>query len=97
MVEKLNYDIGDQICFDQIMMMAGKEFTVLGRPLLTNAKVFATVEQQCLTEKIIVFKKKRRKGYKRNMGSRQAVTMLRIERVEYILDEQTMSAAVSLI
>jgi len=79
------------------MMMAGKEFTVLGRPLLTNAKVFATVEQQCLTEKIIVFKKKRRKGYKRNMGSRQAVTMLRIDRVEYILDEQTMSAAVSLI
>ena len=97
MVEKLDYDIGSQICFDQIMLMAGKEFTLLGRPFLDNARVFVTVEQQTLTEKVIVFKKKRRQGYKRNMGSRQAVTMLRVDAIQYDLHQNTIDKAVSLI
>jgi len=48
------------------------------------------------TEKIIVFKKKRRKGYKRSMGSRTTLTQCRITRIVYELTEDILSKAIAL-
>ena len=53
-----------------------------------NAKVYVTVEQQVLTDKVIVFKKKRRKGYKKNEGHRQEITILRVDKIEHEVNEK---------
>ena len=57
--------------------------TKLGSPLVENARVWATVEEQTLTNKVLIFKKKRRKGYQRLKGHRQQVSTLRILEIEH--------------
>ena len=52
--------------------------TTIGTPTLAGAKVTATVLEQARDDKVIVFKKKRRQGYRRKRGHRQAQTVLRI-------------------
>ena len=81
--EKLPYDIGTQIVFDTVMLLGTPQFTVIGRPIINEAKVYVTVEQQTLSQKLIVFKKKRRKGYKKNKGHRQEITILRVDKIEH--------------
>lgn len=87
--EKLPYDIGTQVVFDSVMMIGTPQFTVIGRPVIGDAKVYVTVEQQSLSEKLIVFKKKRRKGYKKNKGHRQELTILRVDKIEHDIKEKT--------
>ena len=55
------------------------------------------MEEQTNTEKLTVFKKKRRKNYKRTQGHSQKITVLRIDRIEHELPENVVSKAVSLI
>lgn len=86
--EKLDYDIGTQIAFDNVLLVGTPNYTIIGRPVIGDAKVYATVEQQVLTDKVIVFKKKRRKGYKKNHGHRQEVTVLRVDKIEHQVKEQ---------
>ena len=64
-------------------MVAGVDFTILGRPTVQNARVLATVEELTQTEKVIIMKKRRRKGYQKNMGHRQWVHMLRIDSIDH--------------
>ena len=52
--------------FDEILMVGTKDYTSLGRPTVANARVFATLEEIAMSEKVIVFKKKRRKGYQKS-------------------------------
>lgn len=59
-------------------MLGSKEQTVVGRPFVDGAKVQARVEEQTLDEKVIVFKMKRRKNYRRKQGHRRPVTVLRV-------------------
>lgn len=63
---------------DKVLMVGDATFTKLGAPLVANCYVEALVEEQTLADKIIVFKKRRRKGYERTRGHRQRVTTLRI-------------------
>lgn len=72
---------GQRIYLDKVLLVGTKENTWLGNPLLPNARVVALVEQQTKAEKIIVFKKKRRKNYRRTKGFRPSITVLRIEEV----------------
>ena len=88
MAEKLPYDIGTQIVFDTVMLVGTPLFTLIGRPIISEAKVYVTVEQQTLSQKLIVFKKKRRKGYTKNRGHRQEVTILRVDKIEHNLAEK---------
>jgi large subunit ribosomal protein L21 len=81
--QKLPYDIGTQISFDSVMLLGTPQYTLIGRPVINDAKVFVTVEQQTLSDKVIVFKKKRRKGYKKNRGHRQELTILRVDKIEH--------------
>lgn len=73
------------------------DFTVLGRPSLDFVSVVCSVLEQTFSEKVIVFKKKRRKGYKRWQGHKQTMTVLRVERLEYSLPEALAQRAVSLV
>ena len=61
-------EIGQQFRFDDVMMLGTADFTMLGRPILKRVSVLATIEELTRTNKVIVFKKKRRKGYQRNNG-----------------------------
>lgn len=78
-VEKLLVDAGAKIKLDQVMIVGedGKNPEV-GAPMLSNAAVNCEVLDQSRSDKIIVFKKKRRQGYKRKKGHRQNQTILRV-------------------
>jgi len=78
-VEKLLGDTGAKITLDQVLMVCddGKSLEV-GSPLLSNAGVNCEILDQFRGNKVIVFKKKRRKGYKRTKGHRQEQTVLRV-------------------
>jgi len=78
-VETLAGEPGSTVRFEDVLMIGddGKAPSV-GTPFLEQAAVFAEVVQQTRGDKIIVFKKKRRKGYRRKHGHRQALTVLRI-------------------
>ena len=77
-VEKLSADAGAAIELDEVLILDNGKETVVGKPLVDGARVAATVLDQTRGEKIIVFKKKRRKDYKRKKGHRQDLTVLRI-------------------
>lgn len=63
------------------MMIGTPSYTSIGRPYVDTARVIVTVEEQSLSNKIIIFKKKRRKGYQKNMGHRQKLTVLRVDAI----------------
>ena len=90
-VEKLPFQVGAQICIDDILMIGTCDYTAIGRPQVENAKIYATVEQEVQTEKSIIFKKNRRKGYQKSQGHRQVVHLLRIDRIVHELTEEDFS------
>lgn len=73
---------------NKVLLLGSKDQTIVGRPTVPDAAVFAVVEEHALDEKVIIFKKKRRKNYRRTTGHRQELTRLRILEVKGInLDE----------
>ena len=79
-VPAIDKKVGDSIDLDVLVSADDKE-TKLGAPLLDGPKVTATVVDHGRDTKIIVFKKKRRKHYKRTKGHRQGYTTLKIESI----------------
>ncbi len=77
-VERLAGEPGTAIDLDQVLMLDDGTAPTIGSPLVDGARVSATVLDQTRADKIIVFKKKRRKNYRRKHGHRQALTVLRI-------------------
>ncbi len=78
-VEKLEAENGDQIELDRVLALSTDDGLNIGDPTLDQAKVKATVLRNAKGKKIIVFKKKRRKGFKKKQGHRQWHTLLRID------------------
>ena len=76
-VEKLDGAKGDTVVFDRVLMLGGEE-PVIGKPLVPGAKVEARILAQDRAKKIIVFKFRRRKNYRRKQGHRQPYTELLI-------------------
>ena len=76
-VEKLPGDVGSEVTFDEVLMVGGDKVSV-GAPLVSGASVKAKIVAQDRAKKIIVFKYKRRKGYRRKYGHRQPYTELQI-------------------
>ncbi|MPY69682.1 MAG: 50S ribosomal protein L21 [Alphaproteobacteria bacterium] len=77
-VEKLAGEAGADVELDQVLMLDDGSAPVIGTPLVDGARVAATVLDQSRADKIIVFKRKRRKDYRRTKGHRQHVTVLRV-------------------
>jgi large subunit ribosomal protein L21 len=77
-VERLVAEAGADVELDQVLLLNNGKETMIGTPLVDGARVAATVLDQSRADKIIVFKKKRRKDYRRTRGHRQLVTVLRI-------------------
>ena len=78
-VEKLNGEPGARIELDQVLAVGTPDGIELGKPVLDQAKVGATIVKTTRDRKIVVFKKKRRKGYHKKQGHRQWYTLLRID------------------
>ncbi|NSL50147.1 50S ribosomal protein L21 [Calidifontibacillus erzurumensis] len=79
-VEKLNAEAGDTVTFDKVLMVGGENVKV-GTPLVEGATVTGKVEKQGRAKKIIVFKYKAKKNYKRKQGHRQPYTKVIIEKI----------------
>ncbi len=77
-VEKLDGKEGDTISLGEILMLGTDGKATIGTPTVSGASVTATVLGQKKTDKVIVFKKKRRQNYRRKNGHRQNVTVLKI-------------------
>ncbi len=79
-VHQLEANEGDKVDFDQVLMTIGDSTTV-GTPIISGAKVSATVLGHQKGDKVLVFKKKRRKGYQKLNGHRQSFTKLKIDSI----------------
>lgn len=81
-VERLPAEIGETVRFDRVMLVSRDGDVSLGHPYVEGVTVSATVTAQDRAPKVLVFKKKRRKGYRRTKGHRQSYTALRIESID---------------
>ena len=80
-VEKLNIEPGRKAQFDRVLLIEDGDDILVGTPVLDNAMVLALVLENYKDEKVLVFKKKRRKQYRRTRGHRQPLTKIRIARI----------------
>ncbi len=81
-IEKLEAEVGDTVRFDKVMLVNRDGEVALGKPYVDGASVTAKVMEQGRGRKILVFKKKRRKQYRRTRGHRQSFTAVKVEAIE---------------
>ena len=80
-VHRLDAKTGDKVSFNRVFMLADGDKVTVGAPAVANASVEAKVVRHLKDDKVIVFKKKRRKGYRVKNGHRQSLTEIVIESV----------------
>jgi large subunit ribosomal protein L21 len=80
-VEKLPGQAGQDVQFDEVLLLADDASVAVGRPLVDGAVVKGQIVEQGRGEKLIVYKFKRRKNYRRKTGHRQALTTVKIQEV----------------
>lgn len=77
-------------------LVGTRTYTLVGRPTITSAYVEAIVESISDSKKVIVFKKKRRKNYKRSFGMRTSLTQCRIIKIVHELSGEVQGKAIAL-
>ena len=77
-LERLDGAVGDQVVFDQVLLVESGEAPMIGTPTVDGAQVVGTIVEQGKGDKIVVFKFKRRKMYRRRTGHRQLLTTVKI-------------------
>ncbi len=80
-VEKLGGEVGAQIEFAEVLFVGGEGEARVGMPLVTGARVVGTITRHGRGPKITIFKKKRRKNYRRTIGHRQDFTEVRVDSI----------------
>lgn len=80
-VEKLPYEVGEQIELSNVLLLANGEGVQVGRPTVPGVSVKATVIDQYRGKKIFVWKYKAKNRYRRRKGHRQSYTRLRIDEI----------------
>jgi large subunit ribosomal protein L21 len=81
-IEKVDGEVGTTLELDQVLCIGGGEDVAIGRPFVDGAKVKCEILAQDRARKILVFKKKRRKGFQKMQGHRQPYTALRVAAIE---------------
>jgi large subunit ribosomal protein L21 len=81
-VEKITGEIGNPVTFDKVLMFSDGDNTIIGTPTVESAIVKGHIVEQDKSKKILVFKYKRRKRYRRKQGHRQAYTAVQIDQIE---------------
>lgn len=81
-VNKLQNESGDSLTFDKVLLVDNDGKSKIGKPAVKGASVSAKVLEHVKSDKVIVFKKKRRKGYAKRNGHRQDYTKIQIESIK---------------
>ncbi|MBE0427007.1 MAG: 50S ribosomal protein L21 [Nitrospirae bacterium] len=80
-VEKLPFKRGEDVTFDKVLMVNKEGKSIYGSPYVSEAKVIASVDNEGKAKKVLVFKQKPRKGYRKLRGHRQHYTALKIKEI----------------
>jgi len=80
-VNRLASEAGASVEFDKVLLLDKEGNVKVGAPYVAGAVVKATVLEHCKADKVIIFKKKRRKGYQKKNGHRQYLTKIQIESI----------------
>jgi large subunit ribosomal protein L21 len=80
-VHRLDANEGDSVSFDQVLLVDNNGSVKVGAPTVSGAKVTAKVLAHLKGDKVLIFKKKRRKGYQKLNGNRQSFTKIQIESI----------------
>ncbi len=80
-VERLPGERGDEVILDQVLLVTDGDNVQVGQPLVPNATVRTRIMRQGQGKKVLIFKKKRRKNYRRKQGHRQLFTALQINEI----------------
>jgi large subunit ribosomal protein L21 len=81
-VEKLPGQVGDTVSFDQVLMFADADNISVGQPLLSNVSVRGHIVEQDRAKKVLIFKFRRRKRYRKTQGHRQSFTAVKVDAIE---------------
>jgi large subunit ribosomal protein L21 len=81
-VEKLTGEVGSEVAFDEVLLLSDGEKLQVGKPVVEGAQVKGHIVDQGRSKKIIVFKYKRRKRYRRKNGHRQPYTAVQIDAIQ---------------
>ena len=81
-VERIPGEVGELVTINDVLLVSDGEQLKVGQPLLEKAAVSARIVEQHRAKKVLVFKKKRRKGYKRTRGHRQFYTALQVQDIQ---------------
>lgn len=79
--EKLPGDVGGPVSFDRVLMFSDGENVQVGQPVVPDVAVQGHIVEQDKSRKVLVFKYKRRKRYRRKIGHRQPFTAVKIDRI----------------
>ncbi len=80
-IEKVDGEVGQVVELGEVLLIGNSQEPKIGQPLVPNAKIVADIIDQGKAKKIIVFKSKRRKGYRKKQGHRQMFTSLKITKI----------------
>lgn len=80
-IEKLEGEKGGKIDFTDVLMVGGNGKAKIGTPLVEGASVAAQIMRQAKAKKVLVYKKKRRKGYEKLRGHRQQFTEIKVTKI----------------
>lgn len=81
-VEKLPGKVGDPVAFDKVLLTSDGENVNLGNPYLEDIEVHGRITRHGKDRKVIVFKYKKRKGYRKKQGHRQDFTLIKVEDIK---------------
>jgi large subunit ribosomal protein L21 len=80
-IEKLNVEAGEAVDFDKVLAVSNGEELTVGSPVVEGAKVSATVEKNGKGKKVIIYKYKAKKDYRKKQGHRQPYTKVVINKI----------------
>jgi len=80
-IEQIPADVGAKVVLDQVLLVANGDAVTVGKPLVSGAKVAATVVSQGRHDKVRIFKMRRRKHYQKHQGHRQNYTEIQIDAI----------------
>jgi len=80
-VHRLEGDEGSQVAFEKVLLLENEGIYNVGSPIVEGAKVNATILEHMKSDKVMVFKKKRRKGYQKMNGHRQYMSKIAIDSI----------------
>ena len=80
-VHRLSAETGDKVNFDEVLLVDSENGTTVGTPQVKGATISASVLEHVKGDKVIVFRKKRRKGFQTKNGHRQSFTKIKIDSI----------------